>query len=114
MTTAAGPPESDSKKLSNSRGTTNIEHGRQQQQQKFTIRTLVTEGGRQQRQYVGTSKTSTAEGRHTSAEMPATVETPTTVLESAWTPTATEMPETIRTPTTPEFLRKFAKNSSES
>ncbi len=41
--------------------------------------------------------------------MPATVETPTTVLASAWTPTATEMPETVWTPTTREFLRKSRK-----
>jgi hypothetical protein len=41
--------------------------------------------------------------------MPATVETPTTVLAYAGMPTAAEMAETVWTPTTRAFLRKCAK-----
>jgi hypothetical protein len=41
--------------------------------------------------------------------MPATVETPTTILASARTPTATEVSETVWTPTTYDFWGKFAK-----
>jgi hypothetical protein len=45
--------------------------------------------------------------------MPATVETPTTLLTSAGTSTATKMLETVWTPTTRDVRGKLGKTSSE-
>jgi hypothetical protein len=71
MSTAAGPPESDSRKVSISREDSNIQQGHQQQQQQLS-----------------NIQTSTAEGRPATKEMPEIVEMPTTVLATAGTPTA--------------------------
>jgi hypothetical protein len=49
------------------------------------------------------SQASAAERRPAKAWMPATVETPTTILATAGTPTATEVSETVWTPTTHDF-----------
>jgi hypothetical protein len=55
--------------------------------------------------------TSTAVGRPATAGMPGTVETSTTLLVSAGTPTTIEVQEKVKTPTTHEFLRTFSRNS---
>jgi hypothetical protein len=72
MSTAAGPPESDSRKVSISREDSNIQQGHQQQNN-YNISNI---------------QTSTAEGRPATKGMPEIVEMPTTVLATAGTPTA--------------------------
>jgi hypothetical protein len=52
-------------------------------------------------------------GITTTAWMPATVETSTTVPASAGTPTATEVPETVCTPASYDFLGNLQRCSSE-
>jgi hypothetical protein len=57
MSTAAGPPEFDSRTVSNVREDIDIQQGHQQQQQELKTRTLATAA-----ETIGTSQTSTAEG----------------------------------------------------
>jgi hypothetical protein len=49
MSTAAGPPESDSRKVSISREDSNIQQGNQQKQQKLTTTTSATSRRQQQK-----------------------------------------------------------------
>jgi hypothetical protein len=56
---------------------------------------------------IGTSKTSTAEGRPATAKVPATVETSTTLLVLAGTPTTIEVQEK-------EILEKFSRTAKSS
>jgi hypothetical protein len=67
MSTAVGPPESDSRKVGiiTSREDNNIRQGHQQQQQELTTITLGTTA-----ETTGISQTSTVEGRPATAEMP--------------------------------------------
>jgi hypothetical protein len=67
MPTAAGAPESDRRRGTNSREDNIIQQGHQEQQQELTTRTLATAA-----ETIATSQTSTAEGRPAIAEMPAT------------------------------------------
>jgi hypothetical protein len=57
MSTAAGPPESGSRKVSNIREDNNIMQGHQQQHQELTTRTLTTAA-----ETKGTSQMSTQKG----------------------------------------------------
>ncbi len=66
-TGAGGLPESDSRKVSNRRDTSNFWQGCQQQQQELTTRTLATAGWTAA-ETIGTSKTLTTEGRPSSAD----------------------------------------------
>jgi hypothetical protein len=75
MSTAAGPPESDSRKVSNSRVDSNIQQGGHQQQQQELATTTSAISRRQQQK------------RDPQQEMPEIVEMPTTLLASAGTPT---------------------------
>jgi hypothetical protein len=69
MSTAVGPPESDSRKVGimtiTSREDNNIRQGHQQQQQELTTITLGTTA-----ETTGISQTSTVEGRPATAEIP--------------------------------------------
>jgi hypothetical protein len=72
MSTAAGPPESDSRTVSNIREGSNIQQGHQQQQE-LTTRTVASEP-----ETIGTSQTSTiAEERPATGGMPEIVEVQT-------------------------------------
>jgi hypothetical protein len=82
MSTEAGPPESDNRKVS--REDTNIQQEHQQQQQELTTRTFATAA-----ETIGTSQTSTAS---TSISRDAN--------SRGWTST------------THEFSRKFVKNGT--
>jgi hypothetical protein len=65
MSTEAGPPESDNRKVRNNREDTNIQQEYQQQQQELTPRTFATLA-----ETIGTSQKSTAEGSPATAGMP--------------------------------------------
>jgi hypothetical protein len=105
MLTAAEPPESDSRKVSNIREDSDIQQGHQQQQQELTTRTLATAA-----ETIGTSQTSTAEGRPATAKIPEIVEMPTTELTSAGMPTAQYGRNTQRTH---KFSHIFTKKLAE-
>jgi hypothetical protein len=81
ISTAAGPPESGSGKVCKGREASDFQQGHRQQQQDLTTETSVTAWWTAAEK-IGTSLMSTAEGTHSTAGMPATVETPTTVFLS--------------------------------
>jgi hypothetical protein len=71
MSTESRPPESDNRKVRNSREDTNIQQEHQQQQQELTARTFATSTVT-----IGTSQMSTAEGSPATAGMPEIVKMP--------------------------------------
>jgi len=79
ISTAPGPPESGSEKVCKGREASNFQQGHKQQQQDLTTETSVT-AWCTAAEKIETSLMSTAEGTPSTARMPATVETTTTVL----------------------------------
>jgi hypothetical protein len=90
MSTAAGPPELDSKKFSNSREDSNIQQGHLQQQQELTTRISATAA-----ETIESSQLSTSERKPARAGVLDKTEMPTTVLTSAGTPTAQYGPQLL-------------------
>ncbi len=75
MSTPAGPPKSDSRKVSNSREDSNIQQGHQQQQEELKTRTFATAA----RENRNITDVNSGRGRPATAGMPEIIEMPTTV-----------------------------------